>query len=89
MTCRAPREDLDELSARADAGNGAAANRLARLLAKRGDLDHAEQLLRAQADAGNGDARQLAELLMQQGREEEAERLRRFGLAPDGLIASA
>ena len=58
------------------------------LLAERGDLDQAEQLLRARADAGDEAARRLAELLTQQGRGEEAERLRRFGLAPDGSTAS-
>ena len=45
------------------------------------------QILRAQADAGDGDVVQLAGLLTQQGRGEEAERLCRFGLAPDGSIA--
>jgi hypothetical protein len=58
------------------------------MLAKRGDLDQAEQMLRTCAIVGNGDAQRLAELLAQQGREEEAERLRRFGLAPDGSTAS-
>ena len=84
----AERGDLDQLRARADAGDLQAAGQLASLLAERGDLDQAEQLLRAQADAGAGDAQRLADLLTQQGREEEAERLRRFGLAPDGPIAS-
>jgi hypothetical protein len=31
----------------------------------------------------------MAELLIRQGGDEEAERLRRFGLNPDGSIASA
>jgi hypothetical protein len=55
---------------------------LARLLEERGDLDG----LRAQADAGYEVA---ARRLIRQGRSEEAERLRRFGLNPDGSIASA
>ena len=60
--------------------------RLAELLAERGDLDG----LRARADAGDGDAAaRLADLLIKQGRSEEAERLRRFGLNPDGSIACA
>ena len=59
---------------------------LARLLEERGDLDG----LRAQADAGyEVAARRLARRLIRQGRSEEAERLRRFGLNPDGSIASA
>jgi len=56
---------------------------------RRGDLDQAEQLLRARADAGDGAADLLADLLTKQGRGEEAERLRRFGLNPDGSIACA
>jgi hypothetical protein len=48
--------------------------------------------LLARADAGNGDVfhvlpELLAELLNKQGRAEEAERVRRFGLNPDGSIA--
>lgn len=31
----------------------------------------------------------LPDLLTEQGRDEEAERLRRFGLSPDGSIAHA
>jgi hypothetical protein len=84
----AGRGDLHELRARADAGDTHAASRLAGLLAERGDLDGAVRLLRALADAGHGNARQLAELLTQQGRGEEAERLPQFGLNPDGSIAS-
>ena len=61
-----------------------AAQQLAKLLAKRGDLDE----LRARADAGDWQAsRRLPDLLVKQGRGEEAERLRRFGLNPDGSIA--
>jgi len=84
------RGDLDGavqvLRGGADAGDENAAERLAKLLAERGDLDG----LRAQADAGNGHAaRRLADLLTKQARGEEAERLRRFGLNPDGSIARA
>ena len=84
------RGELDELRARADAGDPEAAVRLAHLLAQRGDLDG----LRARADAGDRNAADLladllAELLTKQGRGEEAERLRRFGLNPDGSIACA
>jgi len=79
------RGDLDELRARADAGDRDAARQLADLLKERGDLDE----LRARADAGDRDAaRHLADLLTQQGRGEEADRLRRYGLNPDGSIAS-
>ena len=56
--------DLDGLRARADAGNGDAAELLANLLADRGDLDGAVQILRARADAGDrAAADQLACLL--------------------------
>ena len=78
------------MRARADAGEEAAAERLAGLLTERGDLDG----LRARTDAGEWLADEwldvlLADLLIKQGRGEEAERLRRFGLNPDGSIASA
>ena len=86
----AGRGDLDGLRARADTGDGIAAGRLADLLEERSDLDGAEQILRAATDAGEWWAgRQLAEMLIKQGRNEEAERLRRFGLNSDGSIASA
>jgi hypothetical protein len=82
--------DLDELRARADAGQWYAAGMVAQRLADRGDLDE----LRARANADDyGAAGQLTHLLadqlIKQGRGEEAERLRRFGLNPDGSIASA
>ncbi len=64
--------DLNGLRARADAGDRGAAGPLARLLAERGDLNEAEQLLRTDADAGDGDADRLAALLAQRGRGEEA-----------------
>ena len=83
----AERGNVDELRTRADADDQYAAKELARLLAGHGGLDEAVQILRALADAGLGDSWQLAELLTQQGRGEEAERLRRFGLNPDGSIA--
>jgi hypothetical protein len=80
----AQRGDLDGLRARADAGNWHAAGRLADLLAELGDLDE----LRARADAGDWRAAgRLADVLIRQGRGEEAERLCRFGLNPDGTIA--
>jgi hypothetical protein len=78
--------DLDELRARADAGDVFAALRLAELLAERGDVEG----LRARADSGDDDAAErLVRLLSKQARGDEAERLRRFGLNPDGSIASA
>jgi hypothetical protein len=62
------------------------------LLADHRDLDEAEQVLRTQADVGDESALDLADLLAEvlteQGRGKEAKRLRRFGLNPDGSIAS-
>ena len=58
--------------------------RLAGLLAQRGDLDG----LRARADAGDAAAASwLTEVLVKQGRGEEAERLHRLGLNLDRSIA--
>jgi predicted NAD/FAD-binding protein len=54
------------MRARADTGDKYAATELTRLLAERGDLDQALQILRAQANVGYGDAGQLADLLTQQ-----------------------
>ena len=90
----ARRGDLDELRTRADAGDGEAVWQLARQLADHGNLNWAVQILRARADAGDRLAASrlaylLADLLTEQGRGEEAERLRRFGLDPDGSIACA
>jgi thioredoxin-like negative regulator of GroEL len=87
-------DDLKELHARANAGDEEAALQLADVLAKRGDLDSAAQILRARADAGDRNAAeqlagQLASQLTRRGQGEEAERLRRFGLNPDGSIACA
>ena len=82
----AGRGDLDGLHARADAGDEDAARRLASLLAGRGDLDG----LRARVDAGDvAAAERLPDMLIRQGRGEEAERLLRFGLNPNGSIACA
>ena len=92
----AERGDLDGaaqiLRPRADAGGAGAAGQLAGLLAERGDLDGAAQILRTRPDAGDTGAPRnlagrLAELLAQRGQGEQAERLRRFGLNPDGSIA--
>ena len=57
------------------------------------DMDGGPQIVR-NADVGDEDAASrlselLADLLTKQGRGEEAERLRRFGLNPDGSIACA
>jgi hypothetical protein len=80
----AGRGEIDGLRARADNGDIVSALRLAGLLAEPGDLDE----LRARADAGDWEAAvRLAEVLIKQGRAQEAERLRRFGLNPDGSIA--
>jgi hypothetical protein len=55
---------------------------LAEMLADRGDPDE----LRDRVDAGDEVAgRGLADLLTKQGMGEKAERLRRFGLNPDGV----
>jgi hypothetical protein len=57
---------------------------------KTGTLDGAEQFVRARVDAGDEwAAEQLPRLMIKQGRGEEAEQLRRFGLNPDGSTASA
>jgi hypothetical protein len=84
----ARRGDLGQLRARADAGDWHAAERLTGLLVHRGDLDGAEQVLRAAGDAGDGNGGQLAELLAGRNQGEVAKRLLRFGLAPDGSVAS-
>ncbi len=81
---------LDGLRARADAGDWRAARMLAELLARSGDLDR----LQARVNVGDPFAdRELEQLLtgllIKQGRSDEAERLHRFGLNPDGSIARA
>jgi TPR repeat protein len=64
-----PKRMVLGLRARADAGDGETGWRLARLLAERGDLDQAEQILRACAITGNGGGQQLlAQLLTRPGR---------------------
>ena len=87
----AQRSDVERSRAGADDdANRAAAQRLDELLAQRGGLDEVVQVLRAQISAGDTEvASWLPELLTMQGRGEEAERLRRFGLNPDGSIAQA
>ena len=76
----AKRGDLDGLRARADAGDEDAASMLARLLAACGDLDG---LCARVADGHWNNAYDLLDAV----RSEEADRLRRFGLNPDGSIA--
>jgi hypothetical protein len=81
----AERGDLDGLRALADAGDGHAARKLAELLAKRGDLDEATQILRGRADAGDGDAAwELAGLL---AKREDVDGLRALADAGDGHAA--
>ncbi|ONH25519.1 effector-associated domain EAD1-containing protein [Pseudofrankia asymbiotica] len=85
---RAEGGDLDELQDLAEEDEAAACE-LARLLAGRGEYGRAERILHAVANAGfrfAGD--ELASLLTRRGRTRDAERLRRFGLNPDGSIAS-
>ena len=74
--------DLDGLRTRADTGDQYAALRLADLLAERGDLDG----LGTRVGAGDRyAASRLADQLIKQSRDEEAERLRRFGLNPERI----
>ena len=73
------RGDLDELRDRADAGNPYAAEQLAGLDGLRDRVAVGDEYA----------AEQLARMLIQRGQREEAERLRRFGLNPDGSIARA
>ena len=82
----AERGDVDGLRALA-AVNRYAATRLAVLLAERGDVDDLRALAAAAGDKEVGWV--AADLLTKQGRGEEAERLRWFGLNPDGSIACA
>ena len=80
--------DLDQLRSRAD--DSRAAWHLADLLTKHGNLNEAEQILQKLADSGDAPgplADQLSDLLKKQCRREEAERLRRFGLNPEGSVA--
>jgi hypothetical protein len=75
-------KDADQLRARAYTGDRTAAA----VLGGQSDLDE----LRARASTGDEYAAgQLARALEEQGNPEEAQRLRRFGLNPDGSIARA
>jgi predicted negative regulator of RcsB-dependent stress response len=66
-------EALVALRARAEAGDGSAAWRLARLLESQGRLDEAVAILRARVEAGDVFARPwLTDLLIEQGRVDEA-----------------
>ena len=81
-----------KLRARADAGDRDAAERLAELLAERGDLDEAIQILRARADAGDENAaEQLAGLLAGRGDldEADADPARPLAERPSWHLASA
>ncbi len=63
--------------------------RLLDLLVRRGNLDGVVEVLRARADVGDDHATsRLVDVLAKQGQVEDADRLRRFGLNPDGAIAS-
>jgi hypothetical protein len=86
----AQRGDLDQLRSRADVDDSRAPWHLADLLTKHGNLNEAEQILQKLADSGDAPgplADQLSDLLKKPGRREEAERLRRFGLNPEGSVA--
>lgn len=76
---------------RADTGDEDAASELAGLLADCGDLDGLRALVAdfGDEDAGSRLAGLLVSLLIKEGRVEEAEWLRRFGLNPDASIACA
>jgi hypothetical protein len=77
-------EAIEVLRAGADAGDILAARRLAELLAKQGRV---EELFKEVHAGTAGAARCLIDQLATLGRGDEAERLRRFGLNPDGSIA--
>jgi hypothetical protein len=80
----AKRGDFDELRSRADAGDWPAAAQLAGLLAGRRDLEGLQHL----ANIGNAWAgHALTDLLAGLLAPVDANRLRRFGLKPDGSIA--
>jgi hypothetical protein len=87
---------LDVGSSAPSAATGTGPSRYCVLVADAGDRDAARQLaergdlgvLRTLADADDGVAGEyLPWQLTEQGRAEEAERLKRFGLNPDGSIA--
>jgi predicted negative regulator of RcsB-dependent stress response len=76
----------------ADAGNSNAAEQLAHLLAERGELDEAEQILRARASDTDEDSRyarfRLVSLLAERGKLDEAQQILRAQVdAGDGLAA--
>jgi hypothetical protein len=75
-----------ELRTRADAGDWEAASALTKLLAERRDLD---QLWEELAAGTPYTADSLAGVLEARGQMQQAERLRRYGLDPDGSIAAA
>ena len=81
----AERGNRGELRSLADDGDEDAARRLARMLAECGDMDE----LLARVHAGDKHAAYVLAGLIKQSQGEEAEQLRRFGLNPDGSIASA
>jgi hypothetical protein len=82
----ARRGDEEGLRAEAEAGNWSAVRPLTDLLADRGD----EEGLRALAVEGLPFIEEpLRDLLIRRGKAEEGERLRKFGLNPDGSTASA
>ncbi|MFE5507577.1 tetratricopeptide repeat protein [Amycolatopsis japonica] len=81
-----PDRAVELLRSKCGSGDRYYTRRLAELLRKLGLVDE----LRARIDLGDEDAAwSLGELLIQQGRADEAERLRRFGMTPEGEIASA
>jgi hypothetical protein len=81
------RDDVDGLRDLADGADpGAAPLLLAMLLVERRDL---EGLLGRVAGGDHYAERPLADLLDKLGRKEDAERLRRLGLNPDGSIATS
>lgn len=78
------RDLIEGFRARADLGNHYAARRLAELLAEHGHPGE----LRAEIDAGNPfAAERVVEQLARQGKLYEADRMWRFGLTAEGLIA--
>ncbi|MEV7547993.1 hypothetical protein AB0N89_00030 [Amycolatopsis sp. NPDC089917] len=81
-----PDRAVELLRSKSESGERYYTNRLAELLKKLGRDDE----LRARIDLGDEPAaRCLGELLIEQGKTDEAERLRKFGLTPEGDIASA
>ncbi len=84
VTLLAEQGHTDELRARADTGDMSCAQALTDLLAEQGRTEE----LRSEVYAGTYNAgRRLISLLSEQGESEPADRMRRFGLNPDGSIA--